>query len=56
MPIEISEISVHIAIGDGARAVPVPPQEPAMTPERMEALVRACVHDVLRTIAMQQAR
>lgn len=58
MPIEISEIGVFVAIGDPAAAVP-PRREEAgdpLSPERVEALVRACVHDVLRTLRMQEER
>jgi hypothetical protein len=68
MPLEISEIGVHIAVGDGpAIAAQVAPAATsagsggaaaggAMTPQRMEAMVRACVQETLRTLRMGEER
>lgn len=56
MPLEISEIGVHLAIGDAASATSaaVEPgsgsaQEP-LSPAVRAAIVKACVDEVLRTL------
>ena len=65
MPLEISEIGVHIAVGDGpAIAAQVAPRttaagsagSSAMTPQHIEALVRASVQETLRTLRMAGER
>lgn len=67
MPLEISEIGVHIAVGG---ALPPPPpglpdghpdgaadgSGDAMTPARQEQIVAACVQQVLRTLRQMQER
>jgi hypothetical protein len=64
MPLEISEIGVHIAIGPtlppGARPTPDgggagPPGE-AMSEARVEAIVHACVQQVLRNLRLREER
>jgi len=65
MPLEISEIGVHIAVGDGpAIAAQVAPRTTsagsagsnAMTPQHIETLVRASVQETLRTLRMAEER
>lgn len=64
MPLEISEIGVHIAIGHtpAPTAAPTPvatsgaaPADP-MTPARVEAIVQASVQEVLRTLRLREER
>lgn len=62
MPLEISEIGVHIAVGHAppATSPPAPhrgepPPEP-MTPARVEAIVHACVQEVLRNLRLREER
>jgi Family of unknown function (DUF5908) len=62
MPLEISEIGVHMAVG-GAPAVKgqAPPaattgNDGAISPVRMEEIVEACVQQVLRTLRMSGER
>jgi hypothetical protein len=60
MALEISEIGVYVAIGEAGPAAPASgPSDPLdedggdrLTPARIEELVEACVHDVLRTLRM----
>ncbi|MFN6251913.1 MAG: DUF5908 family protein [Acetobacteraceae bacterium] len=63
MTLEISEIGVRLAIGDPpAPAAPrsgmaVPSGQPVtIPPQQMEALIQACVQEVLRTLRMLEER
>ncbi len=63
MPLEISEIGVRMAVGQGpAPSGPVsPPQQDsgggeAMTPAHMEQIVQACVQEVMRSLRMREER
>jgi hypothetical protein len=63
MPLEISEIGVHIAVG-GATSTTVPKAGsnagtgagPAMTQQQIEALVKASVQETLRNLRMREER
>ena len=65
MPLEISEIGVHVAVGPSvAPQGPSAPQAPAghdgngaaLTPAQHEAIVNACVQQVLRNLRQMQDR
>lgn len=62
MPLEISEIGVHIAIGQAPSPTVTPtptPGAPAaapMTPAQVEAITNACVQQVLRTLRLREGR
>jgi hypothetical protein len=64
MPLEISEIGVHIAIGQAPPPPPAPapgttPGAPAaagMTPAQVEALTDTCVQRVLRNLRLRGER
>lgn len=67
MPLEISEIGVHVAVGPGvAPQGPGVPHAPAggsagsggqgLTPAQHEAIVNACVQQVLRNLRQMQER
>lgn len=62
MPLEISEIGVHVAVGPVTGGGPTPPAEPqgggggAMTPAQHEAIVNACVQQVMRNLRQMQER
>ncbi len=66
MPLEISEIGVHIAIGHVPPPTPVPaptsggsagtPPAAAMTPAQVEAITNACVQQVLRNLRLREER
>jgi hypothetical protein len=62
MPLEISEIGVHVAVGQGAGPVgPTPGQSQdgggaGLTPAQHEAIVNACVQQVLRNLRQEQER
>lgn len=64
MPLEISEIGVHIAIGHAPPPTPAPspgpsPGAPAaapMTPAQVEAITNACVQQVLRNLRLREER
>ena len=58
MPLEISEIGVRMAVGDGNPAtapVTTPTEEPVTTKQR-ENLVQACVRRVLQALRTSRAR
>jgi hypothetical protein len=63
MPLEISEIGVHIAVG-GATSPAVPKAGSnasagtgaAMTQQQIEALVKASVQETLRNLRMREER
>lgn len=63
MPLEISEIGVHVAVGPSV--APPAPETPAggqesgggaMTPAQHEAIVNACVQQVMRNLRQMQER
>jgi hypothetical protein len=64
MPLEISEIGVHVAVGP--QDAPPGPQEPqissgggggsAMTPAEHEAIVNECVKRVMENLRQMQER
>ncbi|MDB5470020.1 MAG: hypothetical protein JWR84_1580 [Caulobacter sp.] len=64
MPLEISEIGVHLAVGPATGGPgPTAPPEPrggggggAMTPAQHEAIVNACVQQVLENLRQTQDR
>ena len=58
MPLEISEIGVHVAVGDGTPPAGVAPgiSGGAQTPAQRESIVQACVRRVLQTLRMMKAR
>ncbi len=64
MPLEISEIGVHVAVGPSvAPQGPSVPQAPdggesrgALTPAQHEAIVNACVQQVMRNLKQMQER
>lgn len=64
MPLEISEIGVHIATGHAPSPTPATPAgqslgEPpadAMTPARVDAIVQASVQQVLRNLRLREER
>lgn len=66
MPLEISEIGVHVAVGPSvAPQGPSVPHAPeggesdggaALTPAQHEAIVNACVEQVMRNLKQMQAR
>ena len=62
MPLEISEIGVHMAVGGAPAATgQAPPAAPAggdgaISPARMEEIVQACVRQVLLTLRMSGER
>jgi Family of unknown function (DUF5908) len=65
MPLEISEIGVHVAVGQGEPSPPppgFPPAPPgahggyAMTPAQHEAIVNDCVQQVLAHLRQMQER
>jgi hypothetical protein len=62
MPLEISEIGVHVAVGPSvAPQGPSAPHPPsgggaAMTPAQHEAIVNACVQQVMRNLRQMQER
>jgi len=63
MPLEISEIGVHVAVGpsvgpQGAQE-PQPPaggQTVALTPEQHQSIVDACVKQVMENLRQMQER
>jgi hypothetical protein len=64
MPLEISEIGVHVAVGDAPARVQ-PSAAPnassssggdALTPARQEEIVQACVKRVLQSLRMLESR
>ncbi|MES2442411.1 MAG: DUF5908 family protein [Pseudomonadota bacterium] len=63
MPLEISEIGVHVAVGPNVSApAPSAPQGSgggggqALTPAQHEEIVNACTQQVLRNLRMMQER
>ena len=62
MPLEISEIGVHVAVGPNVD--PQGPQEPqapsgdggALTPAQHEAIVNECVKRVMENLRQMQER
>ena len=64
MPLEISEIGVHVAVGPSV--APQGPSGPsgggddaggaALTPAQHEAIVNACVQQVMRNLRQMQER
>ncbi|MEJ2407881.1 MAG: DUF5908 family protein [Novosphingobium sp.] len=60
MPLEISEIGVHIAVGHTPQQARTPSrtdeQSEPMTPARVEAIVQQCVQDVLRDLRLREGR
>lgn len=59
MPISISEIAVHMAVGDGAapaEATGNPGETKPMTPEVIEDIVRRCTEQVLTALRMEKER
>ena len=61
MTLEISEIGVHIAVGhvppSTRPAAPDPGEQPEpMTQARVEAIVQACVQEVLRNLRLREER
>jgi hypothetical protein len=62
MPLEISEIGVHIAVGGIEPSAPplehAPDgnQQAPLTPAHMEQIVRACVSQVMRTLRQRKDR
>ncbi|MES2057693.1 MAG: DUF5908 family protein [Pseudomonadota bacterium] len=64
MPLEISEIGVHVAVGSspgsGAASGGAAPSGGdgggAMTPAQRDAIVNACVQQVLRNLRMTEER
>lgn len=62
MPLEISEIGVHVAVGPGvAPAEPSGPSAPpgsdaALTPAQHDAIVDACVKQVMQNLKQMQER
>lgn len=64
MPLEISEIGVHIAIGHAPPPTPAPasgtssgaPAAAPMTPAQVEAITNACVQQVLRNLRLREER
>lgn len=57
MPLEISEIGVHVAVGEAGAAANAPAvQGGSITPAQQEEIVAACVKEVLRHLRMQDER
>lgn len=61
MPLEISEIGVHVAVGPSVAPGGPPTPEPAaggggLTPAQHEAIVSACVAQVLQHLRQIEAR
>lgn len=67
MPLEVSEIAVRMAVGDGGGGSAVrddsgvEPGDPCggcapLPPEQMEEIVTRCVRQVLRAMRRQEAR
>lgn len=66
MPLEISEIGVHIAVGGIVPSAPPAEHAPAgdgggdagepLTPAHLEQIVSACVSEVLRTLRQREQR
>jgi len=64
MPLEISEIGVHVAVGPSVApqgpSVPHPPSGgsggAAMTPAQHEAIVNSCVQQVMQNLRQMQER
>lgn len=60
MPLEISEIGVHMAVGGvpaaNGQAAPARPAGGEISAARMEEIVQACVRQVLRTLRMSGER
>lgn len=67
MPLEISEIGVHLAVGSGpgpsgdANGGPAPggdhdDDQPAMTEAHVRQIVESCVTEVLRNLRMREER
>jgi hypothetical protein len=66
MPLEISEIGVHVAVGQGAgpsgASVPHTPPglsgggQQGLTPAQHEEIVNACVAQVLKNLRQMQER
>jgi hypothetical protein len=62
MPLEISEIGVHIAVGGIAPSAPplehTPPHDDGatLTPAHIEQIVSACVSQVMRTLRQREER
>ncbi len=62
MPLEISEIGVHIAVGGIEPSAPPLEHAPdgdrgaALTPAHMEQIVSACVAQVMRTLRQREER
>jgi hypothetical protein len=60
MPLEISEIGVRLAVGPGTAPTESQPDDPqaggALTPAQHEAIVNACVQQVMRTLKQEQER
>jgi hypothetical protein len=62
MPLEISEIGVHIAVGGIAPSAPPIEHAPdggegaALTPAHMEQIVSNCVAQVMRNLRLREER
>ncbi len=65
MPLEISEIGVHVAVGPEPAQAPSEPEEPSepqasasgvLTPAQHEQIVAACVRQVLRSLRQTEER
>lgn len=62
MPLEISEIGVHVAVGQGTGPAGPAPSHPqgdssaGLTPAQHEEIVNACVQQVLRNLRQEQER
>ena len=59
MPLEISEIGVHVAVGEAgavAKAKAPAVQGGSITPAQQEEIVAACVKEVLRHLRMRDER
>ena len=61
MPLEVSEIGVHVAVGPSVD--PQGPQEPqppvqtvVLTPEQHDAIVKTCVEQVMQNLKQMQER
>jgi hypothetical protein len=62
MPLEISEIGIRLAVGDGAshtaaaNAGAASPQQAEQHDPQVEEIVRQCVRRVLESLRMHEAR
>lgn len=62
MPLEISEIGIHVAVGPDPGSTINPPMgsgggaAAAMTPAQHQAIVDACVQQVMQTLRQEQER